>query len=88
MDNILREFLALDIPDSICYDMRDDTKRFLYSWLKEKFTLINKQSAPMCDCGALVELLAQQYLTEYMNGDREKCAILHFAKWIKEQGVK
>lgn len=42
MDNILRDFLELDVLESMC----DDTKLFIYNWLKEKFTSYNKQSAP------------------------------------------
>lgn len=40
MDDILRDFLELDVPESICYD----TKLFVYSWLREKFTSYNKEN--------------------------------------------
>lgn len=42
MDDILRDFLELDVPESMC----NETKLFIYNWLKEKFTSYNKQNAP------------------------------------------
>ena len=42
MDDILRDFLELDVPESMC----DETKLFIYNWLKEKFASTNRAITP------------------------------------------
>jgi len=41
MDEVLKEFQELDVPESMC----NETKLFVYTWLKAKFTSHNKDCA-------------------------------------------
>ena len=43
MDKILKEFLTLDVPESMC----NETKEFIYNWMKSTFTSTNSKSMPL-----------------------------------------